>query len=176
VENDEESQQSEGEGEGEPKKPAKSSGKLFLIIGAVLATGGSAAAGAVLGPSLAKHPAPAPAAAASASAEHGGGEEGGDLAQLDPIIVDVREASGDMHHLKVGIAVELGKGVTDEEFKKQIPRIRDTAISYLRSLKFDDISSPSKFDPIRNELGERIAHASGKAKVQRVLFTDFVAQ
>jgi flagellar FliL protein len=177
VENDDESQSAEGE-EGEPKKAAKGNGRLFLIIGAVLATGGSAAAGAVLGPSLAKH-APAPAAAApegktAASGEHGGEE--GELAQLDPIIVDIREISGEAHHLKVGIAVELGKGVTDEEFKKQIPRIRDTAISYLRSLKFDEISTPAKFDPIRAELGERIAHVSGKARVQRVLFTDFVAQ
>jgi flagellar protein FliL len=184
VENEEESQQSEGEGE--PKKPAKSSGKLFLIIGAVLATGGSAAAGAVLGPSLASkgHAQAAPSAEKSEKGEHGekaekgehGGGEEGELATLDPIIVDIREANGDAHHLKVGIAVELGKGVTDDEFKKQIPRIRDSAISYLRSLKFDEISSPSKFDPIRTELGERIAHASGKAKVQRVLFTDFVAQ
>jgi flagellar FliL protein len=175
VENDEESQQAEGEG-GEPKRPAKSSGRLFLIIGAVIATGGSAAAGAVLGPSLAKARAPvASAPVAVASSEHGGGEEG-ELASLDPIIVDIREVNGDAHHLKVGIAVELGHGVTDEEFKKQIPRIRDTAISYLRSLKFEEISTPAKFDPIRAELGERIAHASGKAKVQRVLFTDFVAQ
>jgi flagellar FliL protein len=175
VENEDESQQSEGEG-GEPKKAAKSSGRLFLIIGAVIATGGSAAAGAVLGPSLAgKGHAPAASApAAVASGEHGGEE--GELASLDPIIVDIREANGDAHHLKVGIAVELGKGVTEEEFKKQVPRIRDTAISYLRSLRFDEISTPSKFDPIRTELGERIAHASGKAKVQRVLFTDFVAQ
>jgi flagellar basal body-associated protein FliL len=170
VENDEDSLQSEDEGE--PKKPAKSSAKLFLIIGAVLATGGSAAAGAVLGPSLAKKH--APAAAASAAGEHA--DEPGELAALDPIIVDIREINGDAHHLKVGIAVELGKGVTEEEFKKQVPRIRDSAISYLRSLRFDEISSPAKFDPIRTELGERIAHASGKAKVQRVLFTDFVAQ
>ncbi|HMI85934.1 MAG TPA: flagellar basal body-associated FliL family protein [Polyangiaceae bacterium] len=173
MENEDESQQAEGEDE--PKKPAKSSARLFLIIGAVIATGGSAAAGAVLGPSLAgKGHAQTAAAPAAASSEHG--EEGGELAALDPIIVDIREANGDAHHLKVGIAVELGKGVTDEEFKRQVPRIRDSAISYLRSLKFDEITSPAKFDPIRTELGERIAHASGKAKVQRVLFTDFVAQ
>jgi flagellar FliL protein len=182
VDNDEESQQAEGEGE--PKKPAKGSGKLFLIIGAVLATGGSAAAGAVLGPSLAAkgHAQAAPSAEKSdkgekgEKGEHGEHGEEGELATLDPIIVDIREANGDAHHLKVGIAVELGKGVTDEEFKKQIPRIRDSAISYLRSLRFDEISSPSKFDPIRTELGERIARASGRARVQRVLFTDFVAQ
>jgi len=171
VENDEDSQ---SEGEEQPKKPKKSNAKLFLIIGAVLATGGSAAAGAVLGPSLAGKGQAQAAAAAASAAEHA--EEGGELAALDPIIVDIREANGEAHHLKVGIAVELGKGVTDEEFKKQVPRIRDSAISYLRSLRFDEVSSPAKFDPIRTELGERIAHASGKAKVQRVLFTDFVAQ
>jgi flagellar FliL protein len=179
VENEEELQQSEGEEEadGVPKKSGKSGGKLFLIIGAVIATGGSAAAGAVLGPSLAKgHAQAAAAASASAAAGDHGAEEGGSVQALDPIIVDIREANGDMHHLKVGLAVELAKGVTDEEFKRQTPRIRDSAISYLRSLKFDEISSPSKFDPIRSELGERIAHASGRAKVQRVLFTDFVAQ
>ena len=132
MENDEESQQAEGEG-GEPKRPAKSSGRLFLIIGAVIATGGSAAAGAVLGPSLAKARAPvASAPVAVASSEHGGGEEG-ELASLDPIIVDIREVNGDAHHLKVGIAVELGHGVTDEEFKKQIPRIRDTAMTTFAS-------------------------------------------
>jgi flagellar FliL protein len=143
-----------------------------------LATGGSAAAGAVIGPSIAKAHAPAAAAPPVASAEHGGGEEGAGetAASLDPIIVDIRESDGAMHHLKVGIAIELAKGVTDEEFKRHVPRIRDAAISYLRSLKFDEISSPSKFDPIRAELGERIGHAAGKGKVNRVLFTDFVAQ
>ena len=177
MENEEESVQSEGEEEaaGVPKKSGKGGGKLFLILGAVIATGGSAAAGAVLGPSLAAK-GHAPAGSSSAAPADHAAEEGGTVQALDPIIVDVREANGDMHHLKVGLAVELAKGVTDEEFKRQTPRIRDTAISYLRSLKFDEISSPSKFDPIRSELGDRIAHASGKAKVQRVLFTDFVAQ
>jgi flagellar FliL protein len=178
VENEEESH---AEGEGEPKKAAgKSKGRLFLILGAVLATGGSAAAGAVIGPSLAKGhapPAPAPAASAEHGGEHGAEEGAGEApAALDPIIVDIREINGDMHHLKVGIAVELAKGVTEEEFKRLVPRIRDAAISYLRSLKFDEISTPSKFDPIRAELGERIGHAAGKGKVLRVLFTDFVAQ
>ena len=173
MENEEESH---AEGEGEPKKAAKSGGKMFLILGAVLATGGSAAAGAVIGPSLAKgHAAPPPAAAPAAS-EHGAEEATEAPAALDPIIVDIRETNGDMHHLKVGIALELGKGVTEEEFKKLVPRIRDAAITYLRSLHFDEISSSSKFDPIRAELGERIGHAAGKAKVHRVLFTDFVAQ
>jgi flagellar basal body-associated protein FliL len=159
--------------ESAPKKAPAKTGKMLLILGAVLATGGSAAAGALIGPGLVAKSHAAPAASASAAHES---DEAGEAAALDPIIVDVREANGEMHHLKVGIAIELGKGVTEEEWKRAVPRIRDAAISYLRSLKFDDIASSAKFDPIRTELGERIAHAAGKIKVHRVLFTDFVAQ
>jgi flagellar FliL protein len=171
--------------EGDGAKPAKKKGSklVLLVLGAVVATATSAAAGAVLGPALtgakpAKAEAASRAAAAHAAAERGGEGEGpvSEPAALDPIIVDVREANGEMHHLKVGIAVELGVGVPEEEFKKLIPRMRDAAISFLRGLPFDDIASPQKFDAIRNELGERMSKAAGKGRVQRVLFTDFVAQ
>ena len=172
--------------EGDGAKPAKKKGSklVLLVLGAVVATATSAAAGAVLGPALtggkpAKGEPPPRAAAAHAAAAAQGGEGEGPVSEpaaLDPIIVDVREANGEMHHLKVGIAVELGVGVPEEEFKKLIPRMRDAAISFLRGLPFDDIASPQKFDAIRNELGERMSKAAGKGRVQRVLFTDFVAQ
>jgi len=166
----------------EPKKPAgKSKGRILLILGAVVATGGAAAGGALIGPALVNRARAAAAAAtatasAAAAASAESSDEAGEVAALDPIVVDVREVNGEMHHLKVGIALELGKGVSEEEFKRHVPRIRDAAISYLRSLKFEDILGSAKFDPIRAELGERVVHAAGKAKVQRVLFTDFVAQ
>lgn len=150
---------------------------IVLLLGAVIATGASAAAGAVLGPSLAGNkPAAAAHGAPAASASSSDDGPPGEAATLEPIIVDVREASGELHHLKVGLAIELGHGVTEEEFKKLVPRLRDAAISYLRSLPFDEVTTPAKFDPIRTELGERIAKAAGKDKIKRVLFTDFVAQ
>jgi len=149
---------------------------IVLLIGAVIATGASAAAGAVLGPSLAGHKAPAAAHGAAAASAAPEDAPPGEAAALDPIIVDVRDATGELHHLKVSIACELGHGVSEEEFKKLVPRMRDAAISFLRSLPFDEITTPAKFDPIRSELGERIAHAAGKERVRRVLFTDFVAQ
>ena len=154
--------------EGDGAKPAKKKGSklVLLVLGAVVATATSAAAGAVLGPALTggkptKGEPPARAAAAHAATQGAQGGEGegpvSEPAALDPIIVDVREANGEMHHLKVGIAVELGVGVPEEEFKKLIPRMRDAAISFLRGLPFDDIASPQKFDAIRNELGERMS-------------------
>jgi flagellar basal body-associated protein FliL len=149
---------------------------VVLLLGAIIATGASAAAGAVLGPSLAGQKAQTAAHAAPAASASAEDAPPGEAASLDPIIVDVREANGELHHLKVGLSIELGHGVTEEEFKKLVPRIRDAAISYLRGLPFDAITTPAKFDPIRTELGERIAHAAGKERIRRVLFTDFVAQ
>jgi flagellar basal body-associated protein FliL len=169
------------EEESKPDKAAPAPKKkglppIVLMIGAIVATGASAAAGAVLGPALAGNKAQAGAHAPAASASAEEAEVPGETAALDSIVVDVREANGELHHLKVGIAVELGHGVTEEQFKHLVPRMRDAAISYLRGLPFDQITTPAKFDPIRTELGERIAHAAGKDKVKRVLFTDFVAQ
>jgi flagellar basal body-associated protein FliL len=170
----------EEEQSAEPEKaaPAKRGPPtIVLLLGAVIATGASAAAGAVLGPSLAgKKQSEAAAHASAAAAASGEDAPPGEAAALEPIIVDVRDASNELHHLKVSLAIELGHGVTEEEFKKLVPRIRDAAISYLRGLPFDAITTPAKFDPIRTELGERIAHAAGKERIRRVLFTDFVAQ
>jgi flagellar basal body-associated protein FliL len=165
--------------EEKPAPAKKGPPTIVLLLGAVVATGASAAAGAVLGPSLAgkkNSEAAAHSAAIAAAAASGEDAPPGDAAALEPIIVDVRDATGELHHLKVSLAIELGHGVTEEEFKKLIPRIRDAAISYLRGLPFDQVTTPAKFDPIRTELGERIAHAAGKERVRRVLFTDFVAQ
>jgi len=97
-------------------------------------------------------------------------------AVLDPIVVDLRESTGDLHHLKVGIAIELKKSMHGEEFKPYEPRARDAAIAYLRSLKFDEVTSPDQFDRIRSTLRDRIAAAVGRDNVKRILFTDFVAQ
>jgi flagellar basal body-associated protein FliL len=158
--------------------PKKGLPGIVLMLGAIIATGASAAAGAVLGPALAGNKAQAGVHGAAPAASSAGEEADtpGEAAALEPIVVDVREANGELHHLKVGIAIELGHGVTEEQFKHLVPRMRDAAISYLRALPFDEITTPAKFDAIRTELGEQIAHAAGKDKVRRVLFTDFVAQ
>jgi flagellar basal body-associated protein FliL len=164
---------------GKAAPPAKKKNTVLLVVvGAVLAIGTSSAAGAVFGPSLVtgSHPA-APAGEKGEKGEKGGAEEAAaETADLEPLIVDIRETGGDLHHLKVGIAIELTKAIPEEEFKRYVPRVRDAAIGYLRSLTFDDVTSPTKFDSIRAELGERIAAALGKDRVKRVLFTDFVAQ
>ena len=98
------------------------------------------------------------------------------VALLEPIVVDLREATGERHHLKVGIAVELMGAMHGEEFKRYEPRARDAAITYLRSLSFEEVSNPKQLDSIRAALSERIGVAVGSNRVRKILFTDFVAQ
>ena len=96
---------------------------------------------------------------------------------LDPLIVDVREGQGPLHHLKVTLAIELAtKSKDEEEIKKLMPRARDAAIEYTRALTFDQVTTPKLFEGIRTDLGERVAKAIGQTRVKRVLFTDFVVQ
>lgn len=95
---------------------------------------------------------------------------------IDPVIVDVKDSDGGLHHVKVGIAVELDKDIKEEDFEKYVPRARDAAILYLRSLSFDKVTKTDEFEGIRQELGKRVLAALGEKRAKKVLFTDFVVQ
>lgn len=95
---------------------------------------------------------------------------------LEPMVVDIRSKEGELHHIKIGIAIEFRKPIHEEELKKVLPRARDAIISYIRALAYDDATNHQNFDAIRSELGERIAKALGKKNVSKVLFTEFVVQ
>ncbi len=156
----------------------KGKGKLVaLLVTVLLLAGGSAAAGVAFGPKLLKpRAAKHPPSAASADAEGEG--EGAPKAShtLDPIVVDIRVGDEELHHIKVGLALELGGEPKEEELKGLVPRGRDAAIGYLRSLTLVEVTDPAKFEGIRTELSHRIVKAMGKKVVKRVLFTDFVVQ
>lgn len=163
----------------EAAKPKKSKKTIFLILVVVVLVGGAATAGVLLGPALAGTHAPAGAPGA-ASAEHGPEEEAVEEApgsvSVDPIVVDLRDADGAIHHLKVALAFELKKGVADGEFRAYVPRGREAAIAYLRADSFEGLTAPEKFTEVRTELSKRVLAALGEKKVARVLITDFVAQ
>jgi flagellar basal body-associated protein FliL len=149
---------------------------LLIVLGGAITIAGTSAAGAAFGPTLVAHAHGAAKPPAAESAESKEEPPATEPAELEPIVVDLREKDGELHHLKVGIAIELAKPMPEEELKRYVPRARDAAIGYLRSLGFDEVTSPARYDGIRTELGERIALAIGKSRVHRVLFTDFVAQ
>ena len=149
-------------------------GIVVVVLSAVCS-----AVGAAFGPTLV-HGATTlikPAQAAEGPAAEKVDEPPVETMTLDPLIVDVREGQGPLHHLKVTLAIELAtKSKDEEELKKLMPRARDAAIEYTRALTFDEVTTPKLFEGIRTDLGERVAKAIGQSRVKRVLFTDFVVQ
>jgi flagellar basal body-associated protein FliL len=177
----EDEQESSGD---EPKKGKKSKKPILLILVVVVLVGAAAAAGVFLGPALAGsgHPAPAGSASAgehgeeAAEGEEGHGEEAPASLSVDPIVVDVRDSEGTLHHLKVTLAFELKAGTADGEFRPFVPRGREAAIAYLRAETFENLTASDRFEEVRAELAKRVLTAVGEKKASRVLITDFVAQ
>ena len=101
---------------------------------------------------------------------------GAETLEMPSMIVDIRTSTGEVHHLKVTVAVELAKPVPEEEQKKLMIRAKDAALSYLRTLSYDEVTSQEKFEGIKKELNERISKAMGHGRVNRVLFTEYVVQ
>lgn len=173
---------------------------MGLIIGIVIAVvtlvGGSVA-GAVLGPKLlGGSEEPEEASESHGKSEkadkshkgdksdkksaHGDDEAPGPEhivnADLPSVVVDLRDSDGRIRHLKVGMTAELADKVTTEQFKLVIPRGREAALTYLRSLAFEDVSDPQQFNTIKDELAKRVIEAVGEEKVHRMMLTDFVVQ
>lgn len=187
----------------EAEKPADAAApkksKLGLIIGVVVAAvtlvGGSVA-GAVLGPKLlgseekeddSGEPAkPEKSHKSEKKSEKKGshGESGGEgeapekiiTADITPVVVDLRDTEGRIRHLKVGLTAELGDKVPAEEFKLVMPRGREAALVFLRSLPFEEVADPQHFIAIKDELCKRVTEAVGEELVHRMLLTDFVLQ
>ena len=178
--------------------PAPKKGKMGLIIGIVIAVvtlvGGSVA-GAVLGPKLlgssdesessGKHEKAEKSEKShkpEKKSEHGDkGEDAegvGKLVTFDipSVVVDLRDGDNRIRHLKVGLTAELGEHTPIEEFKLTVPRAREAAITFLRSLSFEEVSDPQHFTAIKDELGKRIIEAMGEEHVHRIVLTDFVVQ
>jgi flagellar basal body-associated protein FliL len=161
-----------------PKSGGKGRIIAIGVIGIIL-VGASSAAGAVVAPMFAK---PTAAHADKKPAEEEDDEEETkevptvETLPLDAIVVDVRGENGEVHHLKIGIALEIKVKVGEEELKGFVPRARDAAITYLRSLTPADVTSNQRFEALRKELSDRIIKAIGKKFVKKILITDFVVQ
>jgi len=93
-----------------------------------------------------------------------------------PIVVDVKSKRGEIHHMRVGITVELSEKTTKEEFERYQPRGREAAIGYLRSKSFDELTESAEFENISKQLNEVVIRAMGEHRCTRVVLTDYVAQ
>jgi flagellar basal body-associated protein FliL len=188
----------------EPNKSVetkKGKGKLVGIMVALALILGAGAAGAVLAPkylggdkaAAAHKPAEAQEEAESSS-EKGGEHEAepeaeeedtekkpraGDVHEvqnLEPIVVDSRDAAGSIRHIKVGLTIELPETMKEAEFKSYVPRAREAAIGYFRTRDFEQLSDPKNFPQVVKDLNKEILSVVGKKRAKRVVITDFVAQ
>jgi flagellar basal body-associated protein FliL len=191
------------EAEKQPEDVLPKKGKAGLIIGVVIGVvtlvGGSVA-GAVLGPKLlggsdehAEEEEEAPAKSEKShksdkkekhgskdDAEEGHGSSEGPehivTVDIPSVVVDLLDNQGRIRHLKVGLTAELADKVPAEEFRLFIPRGREAALTFLRSLAFEQVADPSHFTAIKDELGKKVSEAVGEERVHRMMLTDFVVQ
>jgi flagellar basal body-associated protein FliL len=162
------------EEEDAPQAPVveKKSRRIVWILVAVVFVVGAAATGVILGPKLLG----GGAAAAKKKAEHVEPEKAPETSMFDPIVVDVRTGNGELHHLKIGLSMELPEGVKEEDVKRVKPRGRHAAIAFLRAKGFDELTQPERFAELSQDLNDEIVEAMGKDRVRRILITDYVAQ
>jgi flagellar basal body-associated protein FliL len=166
--------------------PAKKSkaGMIIGIVVAVVTLVAGSIAGAVIGPRLlGAAPAKAEAAGEHGAAEeereapaHGGAPEKIISVTFAPVVVDYRDQDDRIRHLKVGIDAELPETTPEEEFKLYVPRGREAILTFLRGLTYEEVTDPTRFASIKEELSKRVMEAVGQKRVKRVLIVDFVSQ
>jgi flagellar basal body-associated protein FliL len=170
----------------EPEQPKveKSPKRLLGILVISVLIAGAAVTGTLLGPRLLAKRAAAATDSNTESVDAGKGGEGSENAEPEPnnpqafapIVVDVKNKRGEMHHMRVGITIELTDKATKEEFERYQPRGREAAIGYLRSKTFDELTESTEFENIAKQLNETIIRAMGERRCNRVVVTDYVAQ
>jgi flagellar basal body-associated protein FliL len=177
-----------------PKVAKKGGGGriIAIIVGVVVLLGGMAI-GTLFGSKLMGNggvaeaaPAPKKSHAAREKKDHDEEEEDEEESddpehkitsvEFEPIVLDLRDSHDAVHHLKVGLAVELTEKEKPEEFHALIPRGRQAVISYLRALTFEEVSKPDQFQKVREDIAQAVTKAVGARRVSRVLLVDFVAQ
>ncbi|HEY2407719.1 MAG TPA: flagellar basal body-associated FliL family protein [Polyangiaceae bacterium] len=99
-----------------------------------------------------------------------------EVTNLQPIVIDMTAADGQLRHLRIALSIEHPDAMKEAEFKPYVPRAREAAIWYLRTHAFEEVSAPKNFEKLRSDLNTNIIAAVGKKRARRVLITDFVAQ
>jgi flagellar protein FliL len=176
-----------------PAKKGKTGLIIAIVIAVVTLIGGSVA-GAILGPKLLGGGEPKAGEhgeKAEAEGEHGeekaqgehGESSGGSHAPdkiasiaFPAVVVDLRDQDERVRHLKIGINVEVPDTVPEDEFKLYMPRGREAILTYMRSLNYEEVTDPTRYESIKTELSKRVTDAVGQKRVKRVLIVEFVSQ
>jgi flagellar basal body-associated protein FliL len=160
----------------EQAKPAapekKGSGIVGIVLG-ILIPAALAAGGGFGGARLAAaHHAPAHAPEIPAQKTV---KAPGPTVALESFVTTISDANGKAHALKLTLAVELEATAKEEAIKPFLPRMRDSTLSYLRALTFEEATDSARVEAMRTDLLERYERL-GVINADKILITDFVAQ
>jgi flagellar basal body-associated protein FliL len=154
-------------------KPEKKGGGVVGIVLGILIPAALAAGGGFGGARLASA-SHAPAHAPEVPAQKMVKAPGPTLA-LEPFVTTISDSAGRAHALKLTIALELEPTAKEEAIKPFLPRLRDSTLSYLRTMTFEEASDNARVEALRTELLERYVKL-GVVAADKILITDFVAQ
>ena len=156
-------------------KPASSGKFKRIALIAVIAVGAAAAAAAGMYVFMSKagvghpstHAEPAPLAAPV-------------FFPLDPLTVNLQSDDGVQHYLRVGLSLKLTDPKAQEQLTARMPEIRSRVLLALSNKRPDDLATPDGKRALANELRDLIGQptqpGNERAKVDDVLFTEFVVQ
>lgn len=94
---------------------------------------------------------------------------------LEPFLVMAPDTEHHLHAMRVVLAIEFDPRAKEDTVRPFVPRIRDSALTHLRTITFETASDPNQMDHLRAELLERF-RATGAMGANRVLVTDIVVQ
>jgi flagellar FliL protein len=160
---------------------AKKKGKRKLIIigaAAAVALAGGGSAYAIMGGKSDGHAAEAEAAEPSdAGGEGGHGEADVDkFVDVPAMVVNLRNADGGSHFIKLHFMLVPGAKVTPDALKGKLPLLLDSYQPFLRELRPEDLAGSAAVFRIKEELLVRADDTLGAGQVKDVLIQDLVQQ
>lgn len=175
----EEKSASTGIVEGTTAPPKTNKRKRMVIAaaaGAVLIVGGGGAY-ALKGRSSAAADGAVDAHAAPAKAAGEGHDEGAEtFVDVPPMMVNLRNADGGSHFIKLHFMLVPGAGATPDAVKDKLPLLLDAYQPFLRELRPEDLAGSAAVFRIKEELLVRADDTLGAGQVKDVLIQDLIQQ
>ena len=149
--------------------PVKGRNNLIpaVVLAVGLAVGGYLFSSGGKGSTASAATAGAPAAAATTPTTQPEGE----IVKLDPTTLNL----ADNHFLKLGLALQLKKGVKVEAYATKSAKALDLAISLYGGRTFAELNNPQAREKAKADLAQEVTAAYG-GEVTGVYFTEFVMQ
>lgn len=166
AEEEEEGTEEGAENKEEEGKKKGGGGIVGMILPAILA-GAASFGGSFFGGAQ-----PAPAEASESVQDN---KLPGPTYALNPFVLNVQDKDGAAHPAKLTFAIELKHGVAPESFEVFVPRVRDTYLTYLRTMTFEEMRDGKSKVKLTEDL-LAATHKLGAEDASQVLVQDFVIQ